>query len=161
MHGLVIFKYDPWRASRQSTGLTRTDCNLGGKIWGKPMTHLPSSKSVDQAAFANVRKANDADGDAQRHDRFVHFVEGEQFRGCARCQVQFVRSCRPAERNESVGVARRRCLSHGPVFSRGTRSTLEQYGRRSESMRSWAYAPNLLRQNETLALRFVPAYPSL
>lgn len=54
------------------------------------MTHLKLFKSVDQAAFVNVREANDADGGAQRHARFVRLAEVEIFWGRARCQVRML-----------------------------------------------------------------------
>ena len=58
------------------------------------MTHLGTFEGVDQTALADIRGANDTDGDALRCARFVHLEEAEQRRCCSRCKVcVLMRAC--------------------------------------------------------------------
>ena len=60
-------------------------------------THLGPFEGINQTAFADVGKVNDADGDALRRARFVRLEETEQCRGRARRQIRTLMRTRRAE----------------------------------------------------------------
>ena len=61
------------------------------------MAHLGPFKRVNQIAFVDVGKANDADGGTLRRARFVRLEEVDQCRGRARRQVCTLVRTRRAE----------------------------------------------------------------
>jgi len=76
------------------------------------VTHLGALEGINQTAFADVREANDTDGDA--------CLEEAKQRGChARGEIHPLMEARRAK--GSIGVVWRRCLSQAWAFSRGTK----------------------------------------
>jgi len=78
-------------------------------------------EGIDLAAFADVREADDANGDALRCARVVHFEKAEENAGTVPKEM-CVRWCKPAEWKGSIEVVRRSCFSNARAFSGGTRS---------------------------------------
>ncbi len=52
------------------------------------MTHLGAFEGVDQTALADIREADDPDGDALRRSQFVRLEEAEQRRCGSRGEVR-------------------------------------------------------------------------
>ena len=86
------------------------------------MTHLGAFEGVDQTVLADVREADNADGDALGRARFVRLEEG----GATQAQFERRGSCADASLRSGRGVLG---LCGGVramtvrIFSRGTKST--------------------------------------